>query len=84
MAEGAPPPAWDTSRMATSRCDVANAAVTGAEVVVHAGVREAREDGTQGVALLHTLHLTPWSARRLQELLALLVREHDRRRGGPS
>jgi hypothetical protein len=51
-------------------------------VRVHFGQREAAEDGAAGVRLAHTLTLTPYAAKRLQELLAVLVGEHDRRRDG--
>lgn len=83
-AAGAHPPAWTTSRMETVRCDVANVAGTAAEVAIHVGQREQRENGEAGVARLATLRLTPYSAKRLQELLAVLVNEHDRRHGGPA
>lgn len=81
-ADGARPPAWDISRMETARCDVASAALSSAGVVVHFGRRAAREGGAAGVDLVHTLELTPYGAKRLQELLAVLVRDHDRRPGG--
>lgn len=67
--------------MASLRCDVANALGTASAVVLHLGQREQRTGGEAGVRLLRTLTLTPYSAKRLQELLAVLVREHDRRRG---
>lgn len=75
------PPPWDTAAMETLRCDVANAAVQGDEVMVHFGRREAGEGGELGVRHLRALRLTPYAAKRLQELLAVLVRDHDRRRG---
>lgn len=76
-------PAWNTAALETVRCDVANAAVERDRVQVHAGVRVVREDGTTGVEHARTLVLTPYAARRLQELLAVLLGEHDRRHGGP-
>lgn len=68
--------------MQTLRCDVASAAVESAEVRIHFGERETREGGAAGVRQAHTLALAPHAAKRLHELLALLVGEHDRRRGG--
>lgn len=68
--------------MQTLHCDVANASSEGAQVRVHFGQRETREDGDAGVRLSQTLQLTPYAAKRLQELLALLVGELDRRRSG--
>lgn len=69
--------------METVRCDVANAGGAGQEVLVHLGRREARADGASGVGLARTVRLTPYGAKRLQELLAALVRDHDQRRGDP-
>jgi hypothetical protein len=71
------PPAWDTSRMQTLRCDVANATGSAAGVRLQFGRREARPDGASGVSLCHGVALTPYAAKRLQELLAVLVRQHD-------
>lgn len=82
MAESNPPK-WDLSRLETARCDVANAANAGADVVVHFGRREDGDQGEAGVSLARTMQLTPYAAKRLQELLAVLVHEHDKRRENP-
>jgi hypothetical protein len=76
------PPAWDTARMETVRCDVASATVADGEVLLHFGQRATRADGVQGVQQVQGVRLTPYCAKRLQELLAVLVRDHDRRGGG--
>lgn len=68
--------------MQTLRCDVGQAVPEAGTVLVHLGQREAREDGAALVRPQAALQLTPYVAKRLQELLSLLVQEHDRRRGG--
>jgi len=67
--------------METLPCDVANAAASGAGVIVQFGRREPRDGGAVGVNLVQTVELTPYAAKRLQELLAALVRDHDQRQG---
>jgi hypothetical protein len=83
-AKGAAPPAWDIAAMQGLRCDVVNAALADGQVLLHVGQREQREDASVGVQRLQTLVLTPYSAKRLQELLAYLVSQHDQRRGDPA
>jgi hypothetical protein len=77
-------PAWDTAGMQSLRCDVVNAVLAEGQVVIHVGQRERREDASTGVQHLQTLVLTPYSAKRLQELLAYLVSQHHPRRGDPA
>lgn len=85
MADAPPagqPRRWDITGMSTVRCDVASVTASSSTVALRFGLRETRADGAAGVRLAQVIELTPYSAKRLQELLAVLVREHDRRNGG--
>src|SRR5688572_10867228 len=74
---------WDTSGLKSSYCNVANATSTREEVVLNFGVNENwdRPRAELEVQLLHRIILSPFAAKRLQELLTKLIREYEVRHG---
>jgi len=74
---------WDTSGLKSSYCNVANATSTREEVVLNFGVNEnwERPRAELEVQLLHRIILSPFAAKRLQELLTKLIREYETRYG---
>ena len=74
---------WDTSGLKSSYCNVANATSTREEVVLNFGVNEnwERPRAELEVQLLHRIILSPFAAKRLQELLSKLIREYEARHG---
>lgn len=74
---------WDTSGLKSSYCNVANATSTREEVVLNFGVNENwdRSRTELVVQLLHRIILSPFAAKRLQELLSKLIREYETRYG---
>ena len=74
---------WDTSGLKSSYCNVANATTTREEVVQYFGVNENwdRPRAELEVQLLHRIILSPFAAKRLQELLTKLIREYEARHG---
>lgn len=74
---------WDTSALKSSYCNVANATSTREEVVLNFGVNENwdRSRAELQVQLLHRIILSPFAAKRLQELLTKLIREYEARHG---
>jgi hypothetical protein len=74
---------WDTSGLKSSYCNVANATSTREEVVLNFGVNENwdRPRAALEVQLLHRIILSPFAAKRLQELLSKLIREYETRYG---
>jgi hypothetical protein len=64
--------------MVAARCDVANAAVDATTVTLHFGRRAPRDGGAVGVDAAHELQLSPHAARRLQELLSILLRSRNK------
>jgi len=89
MSEKPPPAAaeprlrWDTSGLKSSYCNVANATSTREEVILNFGVNENwdRPRTELQVQLLHRIILSPFAAKRLQELLTKLIREYETRYG---
>jgi hypothetical protein len=89
MSEKPPPPPadsrlrWDTSGLKSSYCNVANATSTREEVILNFGVNENwdRPRAELQVQLLHRIILSPFAAKRLQELLTKLIREYESRYG---
>lgn len=81
---GGGPPPWDISDMVVARCDVASAAADAGKVALHFGRRAPRADGAVRVDLAQELELSPYAARRLQELLNALLRHHDKAPRGSS
>lgn len=74
---------WDASALKSSYCNVANATSTREEVVLNFGVNENwdRPRAELEVQLLHRIILSPFAAKRLQELLTKLIREYETRYG---
>jgi hypothetical protein len=74
---------WDTTGLKSSYCNVANATSTREEVVLNFGVNENwdRQRTELEVQLLHRIILSPFAAKRLQELLTKLIREYESRYG---
>jgi hypothetical protein len=74
---------WDTTGLKSSYCNVANATSTREEVVLNFGVNENwdRPRAELEVQLLHRIILSPFAAKRLQELLTKLIREYEARHG---
>lgn len=84
-ARDAPPSGvkWDTSELKSSYCNVANATSTREEVIINFGVNQNwdRPKAVHEVQLLHRIILSPYAAKRLQELLNKLIREYESRHG---
>jgi hypothetical protein len=74
---------WDTTGLKSSYCNVANATSTREEVILNFGVNENwdRPRAELQVQLLHRIILSPFAAKRLQELLNKLIREYEARYG---
>lgn len=74
---------WDTSQIKSSYCNIANATSTREEVIINFGVNQnwERSRTELEVQLLHRIILSPYAAKRLQELLAKLIREYEARHG---
>ena len=73
----------DISNLKSSYCNFCNATATREEVVLNFGINSNWELGQKDmeVQLQHRIILNPYAAKRLQELLAQLVREHESRYG---
>ena len=74
---------WDTSGLKSSYCNVANATSTREEVILNFGVNENwdRPRAELQVQLLHRIILSPFAAKRLQQLLTKLISEYEARYG---
>ncbi|MBE0616166.1 MAG: DUF3467 domain-containing protein [Burkholderiales bacterium] len=74
---------WDTSQLKSSYCNIANATSTREEVIVNFGINEnwERPRTELEVQLLHRIILSPYAAKRLQELLTKLIKEYEARYG---
>ncbi len=81
----APEPAlrWDTTQLKSSYCNVANATSTREEVVLNFGVNQNwdRSRAELEIQLLHRVILSPFAAKRLQQLLTKLITEYESRHG---
>jgi len=79
----APSVKWDTSELKSSYCNVANATSTREEVIINFGVNQnwERPKAVHEVQLSHRIILSPYAAKRLQELLNKLIREYESRHG---
>ncbi len=73
----------DIANLKSSYCNFCNATATREEVVLNFGINQNWELGQKDVdvQLLHRIILNPYAAKRLQELLGQLVREHEGRYG---
>jgi hypothetical protein len=74
---------WHTADVKSSYCNVANATTTREEVVVNFGVNQNwdRQQKDFDIQLLHRIILSPFAAKRLQELLTKLIAEYETRYG---
>lgn len=74
---------FDTSNVKSTYCNVCNATSTREEVVVNFGVNKTWDmgGGDLEVQLEHRIILSPFAAKRLQELLTRLISEHETRYG---
>ncbi len=74
---------WDTTQLKSSYCNVANATSTREEVVLNFGVNQNwdRPRAELGIQLLHRVILSPFAAKRLQQLLTKLISEYESRHG---
>jgi hypothetical protein len=65
-------------------CNVASATSTRDDVVIHFGLSHAAgPEGEIRSQLVHRIRLTPFAARRLQELLSALIGDYDTGRRQP-
>lgn len=74
---------FDTTHVKSTYCNVCNATSTREEVVVNFGVNKTWDMGKKEleVQIEHRVILSPFAAKRLQELLTKLVSEHEQRYG---
>ena len=74
---------WLTADVKSSYCNVANATTTREEVVINFGVNQNwdRQQRDFDIQLLHRIILSPFAAKRLQELLTKLIAEYETRYG---
>lgn len=79
----AQPVRLDTTNLKSSYCNVCNATSTREEVVLNFGINQNWDLGQPNleVQLHHRIILSPHAAKRLQELLNNLVRQHEARYG---
>ena len=70
---------WDTSGLRSSYCNVANAAASREELVFNFGVTldTDRPNAELAVELRHRVILSPFAAKRLQELLIKVIKEYE-------
>lgn len=86
-----PPPAapgqqkvrFDSANIKSTYCNVCNATSTREEVVINFGVNKTWDQGGQEleVQLEHRIILSPFAAKRLQDMLVRLIAEHEQRYG---
>lgn len=74
---------FDTANIKSTYCNVCNATSTREEVVINFGVNKTWDLGTADleVQLEHRVILSPFAAKRLQEMLTKLITEHEQRHG---
>jgi hypothetical protein len=74
---------WNAADVKSSYCNVANATTTREEVVINFGVNQNwdRPQMEFEVQLLHRIILSPFAAKRLQQLLSRLITEYEGRYG---
>jgi hypothetical protein len=73
----------DTSPLKSSYCNVCNGTSTREEVILTFGVNQDWDLAPQmrEIHLHHRIILSPYAAKRLQELITKLVQEHEDRYG---
>jgi uncharacterized protein DUF3467 len=75
---------WDTTNLRSSYANFCNANSTREEVVLNFGINKAWERGSQEgleIELNHRVVLSPFAAKRLNELLQQLMKEYETRYG---
>ncbi len=75
---------FDTSSVKSTYCNVCNATSTREEVVINFGVNKTWDMSTtreMEVQVEHRIILSPFAAKRLQDLLTRLMTEHEQRHG---
>jgi Protein of unknown function (DUF3467) len=74
---------FDSANIKSTYCNVCNATSTREEVVINFGVNKTWDQGGQEleVQLEHRIILSPFAAKRLQDLLVRLITEHEQRYG---
>jgi hypothetical protein len=74
---------WNTDRLKSSYANFCNATSTREEVVLNFGVNQNWERTPQDMAidLEHRIVLSPFAAKRLNQLLSKLVTEYETRYG---
>lgn len=74
---------FDSTNIKSTYCNVCNATSTREEVVINFGVNKTWDQGGQDleVQLEHRIILSPFAAKRLQDMLARLIGEHEQRYG---
>jgi len=73
----------DTTHLKSSYCNVCNATSTREEIVLNFGINQTWDLNrpTFDVELHHRIILSPFAAKRLQEVLTKLIGEHETRYG---
>ena len=73
----------DTSNLKSSYCNVCNATSTREEVVLNFGINQNWDlaQPELDIALQHRIILSPHAAKRVQDLLNNLLKEHETRYG---
>lgn len=74
---------FDTANIKSTYCNVCNATSTHEEVVINFGVNKTWDRGDRDleVQLEHRIILSPYAAKRLQEMLTKLITDHEQRHG---
>lgn len=75
---------FDTTGVKSTYCNVCNATSTREEVVINFGVNknwDMNGGGDMEVAVEHRIILSPFAAKRLQEMINRLIAEHEQRYG---
>jgi hypothetical protein len=74
---------WNTTKLKSSYANFANATSTREEVVLNFGVNQnwERTPGDLEIELDHRIVLSPFAAKRLNQLLSRLIGEYENRYG---
>jgi hypothetical protein len=74
---------FDSSGVKSTYCNVCNATSTREEVIINFGVNKNWDTGPGDldVQIEHRIILSPFAAKRLQELITRLMTEHEQRYG---
>jgi hypothetical protein len=74
---------FDTSSVKSTYCNVCNATSTREEVVINFGINKDWDinSGNMEVSIEHRIILSPFAAKRLQDMINRLISEHESRYG---